>query len=175
MTTIGGIVLIVLAVAIVAWPLLKRVGRSEVFVSTEDVQLENLLTQKVAAFSALDELDSDYEMGNLSSSDYGELKTRYEQKAVSLMRELDELQEEHSDDIEREIQELRGRSKSVTEGQDAATFCTGCGAELAADDNFCSQCGERGRLVCPGCSAEASSSDIFCSQCGVKLDGQEHV
>ncbi len=173
MTITAGVLLILIAVAIVAWPLLKRTGFSELLEPEEDAELTDLVLQKSAAFSAIDELDSDYAMGDLSSGDYGELRKKYEEKAVSIMRDIDGLQNEEDEEIELEV--LKLRRKEAVDKPEVSLVCTGCGAELAAGDSFCSHCGEKTRPTCPHCASKADVGDRFCPQCGGSLGEQGHV
>ena len=83
-----------LAVAIyIAWPLL--VGKpNEDPQDTEDEAsqvLDELLIQKDATYSAIKELEFDHATGNLSKQDYRELASRYEDKAVALLKTIDEV------------------------------------------------------------------------------------
>lgn len=52
-------------------------------------------------------------------------------------------------------------------------ICKKCGSEVAEDDVFCMQCGEKiERQQCPHCGAEVDEDTVFCSNCGEKI-GQE--
>lgn len=52
-------------------------------------------------------------------------------------------------------------------------ICKKCGSEVAEDDVFCMQCGEKiERPQCPHCGAEVDEDTVFCSNCGEKI-GQE--
>lgn len=52
---------------------------------------QELLQQKESAYTTIKELDFDYRMGKLSSEDYKALRTKYEQQAISFLKQLDEL------------------------------------------------------------------------------------
>jgi class 3 adenylate cyclase/tetratricopeptide (TPR) repeat protein len=47
--------------------------------------------------------------------------------------------------------------------------CGDCGAVLAADAKFCSECGHARQQSCPSCGSPATGR--FCSQCGTSLPG----
>ncbi|SFS02798.1 Double zinc ribbon [Halomicrobium zhouii] len=66
---------------------------------------------------------------------------------------------------------------------DADSFdCPGCGTELAADVNFCPDCGsdvssfpaddgaDDELAACPSCGGDVDADDSFCAQCGEDLD-----
>lgn len=80
----------------VAWPLL--VSRNEQQPDrAEDERgsaLDELLVEKDATYSAIKELEFDHAMGNLSRQDYQELVSRYEDKAVALLKTIDEVSHE---------------------------------------------------------------------------------
>ncbi len=173
MSALLSMAVIAAAIGIVVWPLLKRTGHGEQLGSTEDTELGELLLQRDITFSAVSELESDYAMGNLSSSDYSELRQKYAQKAVSIIKDIDDLHKGQDEEIEREVLELRRRM--ALGAPEAAPACASCGAELNPDDNFCSRCGESASPICPNCGAGKNAGERFCSQCGARLDGEEHV
>ncbi len=53
----------------------------------------------------------------------------------------------------------------------AKSFCADCGAPVAADANFCSNCGKKlkAAAVCPGCGQPIAPGARFCAGCGQKL------
>ena len=168
MTTFFAIALVLAATAIVGWPLLKRPENGEQLESIEDTETEDLLLQKESTFFAIGELDSDYAMGNLSSKDYEELRRKYEQKAVSIMKDVDDLQSRQDDEIEQEVLRLRGRTSPSQ--QEAGLTCAGCGASLDPANSFCPECGAAVSLTCPNCGARAESDQRFCAECGTRLE-----
>lgn len=81
------------AVAVyIVWPLL--VGRPNEGSGSPGAEgasmVDQLLIEKGATYSAIKELEFDHAMGNLSNQDYQELVSRYEAKAVALLRTIDE-------------------------------------------------------------------------------------
>ncbi|MFC7027816.1 zinc ribbon domain-containing protein [Halomicroarcula sp. GCM10025710] len=60
----------------------------------------------------------------------------------------------------------------------ATIECPDCGTELAADANFCIECGADVQAVdpgddlteCPSCGTELSGDENFCANCGEDLD-----
>lgn len=172
-----GTAMVLAAITIIGWPLLKGTsdgGRPE---SPEDTRLADLLLQKDAIFSALSELDSDYAMGNLSSKDYSELRQRYEQKGVSVVRDIDELQKGRKEEMEAEIEQqvLALRHKRVPVVPGVGLNCGNCGAEVDSGDNFCRQCGSAASLICSDCGAASEIEDRFCTECGARLGADDHV
>ena len=136
MTILVALVLTVLTFAFIAYPLLRQ--RLRTVDSVEDEKSQELYSKRDTAYSMLKELEFDFKSGNLTEEDYRDLETRYKRKAVSILRDIDNLKEDTSveeemeEEIERQVRELR-RGK----GQ----FCPQCGARRQEDDRFCSRCG----------------------------------
>ena len=89
-----------------------------------------------ALYDAIRELDFDYRMGKVEEDDYRETRTRYENRAVELMRAIEETAgptpgiEER---IEREIAALRAGDTGT---------CDACGSSTPDGARFCPQCGK---------------------------------
>ena len=50
--------------------------------------------------------------------------------------------------------------------------CPYCGAQIADDSRFCSECGKEypQGSVCPHCGASVGEGDVFCQNCGKSLN-----
>jgi len=171
------IALVVFAsIGVVAWPLVRGIGDKNGTKLVEDIEVSETLAQKDAALLAINELESDYEMGNLSQDDYRELRKKYEEQAVALLKTVDDLRSERAldtanhidEEIEARVSRIRGARRARAGA--AADACPGCGAPVQADDMFCSGCGSALGTKCPGCSAAVSAVDRFCFRCGATLD-----
>ncbi len=132
MTVFVALVLAVLTFAFIIYPLLKQ--KSPSVDSVEDEKLQELLSNRDTTYSMLKELEFDFQSGILTDEDYRDLEARYKRKAISVLRDINDLEKgtEVEEEIERQVLELR-RSK----GQ----FCPQCGAGCQEDDRFCSRCG----------------------------------
>ncbi len=177
MTTLVAVIILAASIALVGWPLMR--GSSGLRPRlVEDPEVSELLAQKDSTLLAISELEADHEMGNLSKSDYQELRTKYEEKAVSLMKTADQLQSERGlgaataidDEIEARVAGLR-RSKKSQKPQTTGKLCPACGAAVSPDASFCSRCGAALSLTCPGCAVPVGVDDLFCSRCGVPIAG----
>lgn len=191
MITFLAAILVLASVGVVSWPLLRGLGNRNGTGLVEDTEVSELLVQKDATLFDISELESDYNMGNLSLGDYQELRQRYEEKAIALLKKVDELQGERldeashiDDEIEVRVSKLRSAS-NTTEPEvetpaielrarhvpQAATgkLCPACGAQLEADDQFCFKCGAATNKKCPNCSAAVDTEDLFCARCGTAL------
>ena len=182
MITFLGMLVVAVAVAIVGWPLLRRPGETAPSAAAEDYLISDLLFQREATYAAISELDADHAMGNLSDSDHHELRQRYEEKALSILKAIDDLgrgdgrdggplvtEDLLSQEIEEQVLALR-RKKPARRKRTATATCHNCGGAVASDANFCSHCGARLILVCSGCGAQREPDDLFCTRCGMALE-----
>lgn len=163
----------------VALPLFKGVKEDR---ETGFDEASELDAQKTATYSAIKELQFDYDLGNLSPADHRELEEKYKVKAAQILQALDKIKgEAPADDIEREIaKRRRGGKDSVVEDeierqvairrgkvtQAAVAACPQCGKPQKPEAKFCSSCGASLKLACPACGTAYSPEDRFCSQCG---------
>jgi hypothetical protein len=160
--------MIVAAVAIVAWPYFNPAADVDRLPNGSDPALEHLVTQRDATYAAIKDLEFDHTMGKLSDGDYKGLRAKYEIKAVAILQELDGMKRaqprsarsaESADSIEQQVQRLRRGAK-----------CPQCGAPHAANDVFCAKCGTALRGIrCPKCGTRAAIGDMFCAGCGAVL------
>lgn len=152
------LVAIILAIAVfafIAYPLFSR--RSMPAPSVGDNQLQELYSKRNTTYSMLKELEFDYNAGVLTEEDYKELEASYQNKAISILKGIDDRTETSGDieaEIERQVEKLR-RGKGTAdmdaeiEGQvqqlrhSRGQFCPQCGAKSQQDDRFCRHCGTK--------------------------------
>ncbi len=136
-------------------------------------QYEELLAEKETIYLALKEIEFDHSIGKLSQEDYLDLKHQYEEKAIRVLRALDEFSPVTSiaDEIEREIAALRQQQSLRGEGNSssAVLHCPHCQKSVPADARFCAQCGTALLEPCPQCGKPYHREDQFCAYCGQKL------
>ena len=73
----------------VGYPLLRPGrGRGDL-VSTDHREAEDLLAERDAAQAAIEELEFEFQLGNLPQRDYEELRARYRQRAEDILREME--------------------------------------------------------------------------------------
>lgn len=193
MITFFAMIMLLASLGVVSWPLMRGTGGKGRPLSVEDSEMSGMLVQKDETLFAISELEADYEMGTLSAADYRELRSKYEEKAMALIKNVDALRDERGvegtnnidEEIEAAVSSLRARTTRAPvaeapspkmpvfqeRGQSEAVnkSCHGCGAQLKADDLFCSRCGTALSKKCPGCSATVASGDGFCFRCGAAL------
>lgn len=175
MTVFAILFLTVLAFAFIAYPFLRQ--KSSSVVAAGDEQLQELHSRRDTTYAMLKELEFDKESGILSEDDYQELEARYKDKAISILRGIDDVGKgtEVEDEIENRVQKLRlEKSSSVDEEveKDVLRLRRGKsspgGKEVEKEVlgprrsqyRFCSQCG-----------AGSQERDRFCSRCGARLQG----
>jgi len=175
MTMFFIVMMLAAAAAVVVWPIMRgRDGRDESLV--EDMELGEVLAKRDAALLAIDELEADYQMGNLSETDYAELRRKYEEQAVSVLRSVDDVRGTRTqvadgyldDEIEAQIARRR-QARPAAPAPPAATGCPACGAALVRGAAFCVRCGAAVVSTCDACDAAVNPSDRFCGTCGADL------
>ena len=132
MTVFIAVAVGVLALVFVSYPFFKKGPRS--VDPVEDGRLQALQSKRDTLYSALEELRFDLESGTLTEEEHRDLEARYRTMAVSVLRDIDNLDKstEAEDEIEKQVMALRqGRER----------LCPGCGAGHQAGDRFCSHCG----------------------------------
>ena len=112
MVLLFSLILIAATIAFVAYPLVSRSGKEAL---VEDEPENELQIKKASTYSAIKELEFDYELGNLSPSDHQDLEEKYKEKAIGILKDIDNLGSRASakkmrnrniakvDDIEKEI------------------------------------------------------------------------
>ncbi len=133
MTIFVALVLAVLTFAFIIYPLFKQRSPSADSV-VDDEELPELHSKRDTTYSMLKELEFDFQSGILAEGDYRHLEARYKRKAISILRDIDDLKEGTSaeEEIERQVLEIR---------QSKGQFCPQCGAGYRESDHFCSSCG----------------------------------
>ncbi len=95
----------------------------------------DLEDRKNSIYSAIKEIEFDYQMGKLSEEDYDELRQQYKNDAVGLMKQLDKVAPKAA------VGKKGTRQAAGKKSNGAVEFCWLCGTNVTADDHFCPQCG----------------------------------
>lgn len=137
MITFVVLLLTVVSFAFVVWPFFKLRSRS--VEPVEDERWQELQSQRDTTYSMLKELEFDFQSGVLTEEDYRDLEARYKNKAITILRDMDEATEGTvgigiEEEIEKEVLALR---------QKRERFCTQCGDRVDEGDRFCAHCGAR--------------------------------
>lgn len=93
--TLGVALACLLGLVLVAWlllPVAREAGGVETPPTDERSELEDLYIQREGTYSTLKELDFDHETGKLILDDYRELRSRYSEEAILILKRIDELE-----------------------------------------------------------------------------------
>ena len=102
------------ALAYVLYPLYRRVTTRSETGSGQGFSTESGLSEREQnARQALQEVDFDFQLGNLDEGDYRSLRTRYLQRAVVEMKERHQREQEIDDEIEQQLQTLKDAEKAT--------------------------------------------------------------
>ncbi|MDV2990320.1 MAG: hypothetical protein P3T54_09290 [Dehalogenimonas sp.] len=133
-------ILMALAVFVaVVYPFFRVSGVKEKLVRTGSVK--EVHYQRDHTYVLLKELETDYQSGTLSREDYEELESKYRNRAVSILKDLDNIQSESNEglrSLEADIEQQIGRLRKAK-----GRFCAYCGAQQDLDTLFCPDCGKR--------------------------------
>ncbi len=110
------IILGILALAFVLYPLYRRPAGSEAAImpsrsaetpNTGEVEAKELVAQERAARAAIQEVELDYQLGNIEEADYRTLRERYMHRALTALKSRYEREQNIDDDIEEQLQKLK--------------------------------------------------------------------
>ncbi len=132
MTVLVAVVLAVLTFVFITSPFFKQ--RLYSGDTVEDEKLQELHSKRDTTYSMLKELEFDFQSGILTEEDYRDLETKYKRKAISILRNIDNLERDSGveEEIEKQVLELR---------RDKGWLCPQCEARCLEGDRFCSRCG----------------------------------
>lgn len=138
------IIILLIAAGLVIFigePLVRRGSQPSMHANGREV--EQLTLQKETLYTAIHDLDFDFQTGKVEQQDYAELRHDLEEEAIQTLRQLDTVDPFVALDgeIERQIAALRqphlGHSPAAT-----VAVCDSCGATRQEDQNFCASCGQ---------------------------------
>ena len=153
-----GTVLAALALVFVLYPLFAGVTRPPLHVPLSAGQAAG--AAELEAVVALREIEFDRATGKLSDSDYGELHTRYTERALAAMRGGSAARIADDDPAEAAVRAYRAR----------LTQCGTCGPRPEPDALYCSNCGRYLPGACAHCGSSVSEpAAAFCMACGRHL------
>ena len=119
------VTLTLLVATLILYPLMKK-GKDVERESSFKDKLDQLLLQKESSYLALKELEFDYRIGKLSQQDYESLRSKLERTALSLLKDIERLEQEKGrekeieseidEEIEKEVVRMR-RKKNLDKGK----------------------------------------------------------
>lgn len=172
MSLIVALAMAAAAMLYVAYPLfLSEEGTASALTADgPDPRLAELISKREATYRVIRELDFDHSIGNLSETDYREMRERLKRQAIGILKEIDEAEGEPTNMVavvDREAQVEQGAQKAKPRASDA--ICPACSESIELADRFCRHCGAVLALACPTCGTPRSEDDRFCTGCGAPL------
>ncbi len=146
-STLIGVALVLLVGLYLARPFLKR----EIISDHPATRREQLLNEKEAILTQIQQLDFDVDTGKIPSEVHQSQREEMVAEAAQILKALDEL-ESHPSAIDAEIEaavaRIRQGDTAVAEPVSAARngkggYCSQCGSPTDAGDKFCTNCGHK--------------------------------
>ena len=128
LVTIAGLLLAVGVGAFTLYPIFRDNGAIE---PTSANGLADLRARRDRVYAELRDLEFDYRVGKLTTTDYEEARGRLELEAARILQALDVQVRAIDDEIEREVREIRARRNA----------CPDCGEPVDPKARFCAACG----------------------------------
>lgn len=164
-----GTAIVVIVAAYVAQPLLVR---TRLNAATEDSPRDELLAERDAIYTAIRDLDFDFQTGKLLEADHAAMRDKYTASGVEILKQLDALGEDRkmpaavADEIEAAVQ-ARRKAKTAPSAPkeddiEAAVRARRQSASGAPQSAFRNP-------QCPKCGRPIEPSDRFCARCGAAL------
>jgi zinc-ribbon domain len=144
----------------------------------EEHELSHLMAERDRILNALQELDFDHTLGKIPDEDYPSQRASLLQRGAQVLRNLDEIQAQDSDqDIEARIEAaVAARRADAAERKQDLPEPVLAVAGASADDELELMLSNRRRArqekaagFCPQCGGPVQKSDRFCPKCGKSL------
>jgi cell division protein FtsB len=185
------IVVIALLIAATLWWVLKPLweGGSKTLERGAPLQqqtLAELEQRRNAIYTAIKDLELDFESNKISEDDYRQSRLRFTQQAAGILKQIDHLSQDMDARLDEEIDALLARFQADSPEKDEnlqelaraeikreaaapSSTCPNCQQPVNPDDAFCHHCGASLTGLCPNCQNVAAPGDIFCTRCGTRL------
>lgn len=99
------------ALAFVLYPLYRRTPLKRPQVASLNAVVSSQAEHEQTARAALQEVELDYQLGNLAENDYRSLRTRYMRRAVMAMKTRREREHEVDEMIEEQLRRMKEKSQ----------------------------------------------------------------
>ncbi len=144
--------LVVVGVAAAAFYLVAPLRSARRRAPAPDSERTRLRDEREAAYTAIADLDHDYETGKLDERDYQEMRDALRTRAIELLR-AEQLGQGEPATASASTPTTTPPERSTTQRR----FCTGCGERIDAGWRFCSHCGEALAPAAPAPGRTAAS------------------
>lgn len=182
------IVIIALIIVTTLWwvlkPLWDKAEQTTVNVPLQQQTLAELEQRRDSAYTAIKDLEMDFETGKIAQQDYQRVRMQLTQQAAVILKQIDRLSESVDIGLDEEIDSLLAQYRLTSDealieqvrtqierevAQKADFTCPNCYHPATAEDSFCSQCGTVLTNLCPTCRKATAPGDSFCTHCGARL------
>lgn len=106
----------------------------------EETPLHHLLSRKDSIYTALRDLEFDYQTGKLSDDDYEGLRAKFTSEASVVLEEIDEMRA--AKPSQKTKKGKKAEKTAMTTASDGST-CDECGFAFKEGDKFCKSCGTK--------------------------------
>ncbi len=113
MTILVTILLGVLALAFVLYPLYQRTNAKVRYVTSQLLTASQQTDFEQGARIALQEVEFDFQLGNLAEADYRSLRERYMRRALSALKLRYDREREFDETIEEQVRTLRDKDENA--------------------------------------------------------------
>jgi hypothetical protein len=103
------------ALAFVLYPIYRRMPFNTTQASRLNISVNSQADREQTARTALQEVELDYQLGNLEETDYRSLRTRYMRRAALAMKSRQEREQELDAMIEEQLRKLKEQNEHVDE------------------------------------------------------------
>lgn len=103
------------ALAFVLYPLYRRTPLKRPQVASLNAVVSSQAEREQTARAALQEVELDYQLGNLAENDYRSLRTRYMRRAVMAMKTRREREQEVDEMIEEQLRMMKQKNEHEVE------------------------------------------------------------
>lgn len=168
MVSLAAVLLMLLAFAVVAYPLMRPAARLVTGGSASDSELEDLIRERDSAYAAIKELEFEYQLGNLSPEDFQGLRDQYAERAARALSRLDAARERVA------AAPVVPLAPAPAPAPDVELLppgvCPLCRQAVEPEDRFCGECGAMLSRFCRACGAQRDSGATMCVRCGAPLE-----
>jgi hypothetical protein len=103
------------ALAVVLYPIYRRTPLETTLATPLNISVNSQADREQIARSALQEVELDYQLGNLEESDYRSMRTRYMRRAALAMKSRREREQELDAMIEEKLHLLKEQNEHINE------------------------------------------------------------
>ena len=103
------------ALAFVLFPLYRRTPSKTPHMASLTTSLSTQDEREKTARTTLQEVELDFQLGNLADDDYRSLRTRYMRRAALAMKSRQQREQEFDEMIEEQLRRMKEKNKHATE------------------------------------------------------------